>query len=67
METTRAVILDLVDARAGLVEAILDDRLGLRGALPELARFHDGLMLYLHGAMRAPSFPGLLRRYRDGG
>lgn len=67
LRTTRAVILDLVDARTALVEAVLDDRLGFRGALPELACFHDGLMLYLHGAMRAPSFPGLLRRYRHGG
>ncbi len=62
--TSRAAILDLIDANTTMIEAVLGERLGLRGSLGELARFHDGLAFYLHGAMRAPSFPGILRRYR---
>ncbi len=64
VRTDAAAILDLVDARCTLHEAILTDRLFLRGTPDELLAFHGGLMAYLHGAMRAPSFPHLLRRYR---
>jgi hypothetical protein len=64
VHTSRAAILALVDAEETLLEAVLGDRLSLRGSPADLLTFHDGLMLYLHGAVRAPSFPGLLRAFR---
>ena len=30
----------------------------------DVIRFHEGLMQWLHGAVRSPSFPGLLREFR---
>jgi hypothetical protein len=66
VRTDRRTILDLVDARCTLHEAVLADRLFLCGSTADLLAFHEGLMAYLHGAMRAPSFPNLLQRYRLG-
>ena len=62
--TDRTLVLDLIDARCTLHEAVLSDRLLLRGRPEALLLFHDGLMLYLHGALRAPSFPTLLQWFR---
>jgi hypothetical protein len=64
VRTTRATVLALVDAELSLVDAVLADRLWLRGALPDLLAFHEGLTTYVHGAVRAPSFPALLAAYR---
>lgn len=62
--TGRHTILALADGRQGLVDAILSDTLALYGAADDLIVFHDALVVYLSGAVRAPSFGGLLRRYR---
>lgn len=62
--TARPVILALIDAETTILDAVLDERLGLRGSLEDLVRFHDGLRYYLHGAMRAPAFRDILERYR---
>lgn len=62
--TSRAAILAVIDAASTLLQAVLDDRLALRGAPEDLLAFHDGLMAYVHGAVRAPSFPALLRAFR---
>jgi hypothetical protein len=64
--TDRDTILAVLDAEATLLSAVLDDRLLLRGTPDHLLAFHDALVLYVHGAVRAPSFPALLRRFRDG-
>lgn len=63
--TSRRAILDLIDARLTLPQAVWDGHVELYGAVPDLAAFHDGLMIYLHGAVRAPSFPALLRSFRE--
>jgi hypothetical protein len=62
----RRVILDLLDARTSLLEALLTERLILRGGLDDLIAFHDGLAAYLRGAVRCRNFPSLLDRYRQG-
>lgn len=62
--TSRAAIVDLIDARLTLVQAVVEDRVWLRGDVDELLAFHDGLMIFLGGAVRSPSFPGLLREFR---
>jgi hypothetical protein len=64
VRTSRDAVLALVDAECSLLEAVLSDRLVLRGTPDDVIAFHDALVAYLHGAVRAPSFPGLLRRFR---
>jgi hypothetical protein len=68
VRTSRATILAVLDAEATLMDAVLDERLRLWGGTDDLLTFHDALMLFVHGAVRAPSFSALLRAYRgDGG
>jgi hypothetical protein len=57
-------ILAVLDGEVTLADAVLEDRLVVRGALPDVVAFHDGLAVYVHGAVRAPSFADLLRRFR---
>jgi hypothetical protein len=63
IRTSREVILALIDAETTLQDALWDDRILLKGLLPDLLAFHDGLMAFLHGAVRCPSFPDLLQEY----
>ncbi|HVU05077.1 MAG TPA: hypothetical protein VHE30_25180 [Polyangiaceae bacterium] len=65
LRTSRDVIADLLHARTTLAEAVWADRILLRGDLSDLIHFHDGLMAYLAGAVRCPSFPELLDEYLD--
>jgi hypothetical protein len=58
------LIRDLVTAATSLERALLDEQLVVVGALDDIVACHDGLMAYLHGATRAPSFRGLWRRFR---
>lgn len=62
--TSRAAILDVIDARHSLLSAVLAETLVLRGALDDLLAFHDGLIAYAQGAVRSPSLPRLLERFR---
>jgi hypothetical protein len=62
--TGRATILALVDGDVALVDAVLADDVLQIGQADDLARFQDALWLYLQGAVRAPSFPELLRAFR---
>lgn len=62
--TGRRAILDLVDGKLTLMSAVLGDELVLRGSTDNLLAFHDGLFFYLHGAVRAPTFPDLLDAFR---
>jgi hypothetical protein len=64
VRASRETILGMVDARWSLMSAIAEDRLSIHGFIDDLIAFHDGLTVYLHGAVRAPSFPDLLRRFR---
>jgi hypothetical protein len=62
----REVILDLVEGRLSLAEAVLQERLRPRGGPADLGHFFDALTAYLEGAVRAPGFPRLYRAYRRG-
>jgi hypothetical protein len=62
--TTRAAVLALARAETTLLEAVLGERVWLKGRVADLLAFHDGLMIYLGGAVRSPSFPGLLYEFR---
>ena len=61
----RGTILAVLAAELTLHEAVMADRLTMRGSCGDLQAFHDGLLLYLHGAVRAPSFPALLSEFRQ--
>jgi len=65
VRTSRTAVLRVIDARDTLMSAVLADRLVLRGAPRDVLAFHDGLMAYVHGAVRARSFPELLRQFRQ--
>jgi ubiquinone biosynthesis protein UbiJ len=65
LRTTRQTILDVIDARLTLDEAILTDAIRLQGEVEVLQRFHDALITYVSGAVRCPSFPELLTRFRE--
>jgi len=62
--TTRAAILDVLDAKIGLEEAVQVGTVGVRGSLDDILRAHDTLLAYVHAAVRAPSQPGLLSALR---
>jgi len=64
LATDKSTILDLIDARVHLLDAIAADRFRARGALDSLARFDDALHEYLNGAVRCRSMPPLLDEYR---
>ena len=64
LETTRQTILDVIDARLTLEEAVLADLILLKGRTEDLSAFHAGLVTYVRGGVRCPSFPRLLDRFR---
>ena len=60
----RQLIADVIRARTSLASALVDGRLAVTGPIDEIALLHQGLMVYVHGAIRAPSFPALWQRFR---
>lgn len=64
LSTDAKTVLALCDAEMTIAAAVRSDRLELTGGSPDLIAFDDGLAIYLAGAVRAPSFPGLLHDYR---
>jgi hypothetical protein len=60
VRTSRAAILDVLDAKLSLVEAVESGRLEVRGSLDDVLRAYDTLIAYGHAAVRAPSVPDLL-------
>ena len=66
LRVDRQTLLDLIDARVSLEDSILEDRFHLRGPIDSIVWFDDGLLIYLDGAIRCPSFPTLLAEFRAG-
>lgn len=64
--TSRGTILDLLDARVGLGEAVETGRVRVQGPLDDVQRAHDSLLAYVHAAVRASSQPVLLSELRSG-
>ena len=64
--TTRAAILDVLDANTGLQEAVEAGTVAVRGSLDDVLRVHDTLRAYVHAAVRAPAQAGLLDALRAG-
>jgi hypothetical protein len=64
--TSRVAILDLLDARVGLDEAVEAGTVSVHGSLDDVQRAHDSLLAYVHAAVRASSQPTLLSELRAG-
>jgi hypothetical protein len=64
VESDLRTIDDLLDGRTSLLDVVLQDRVLLFGELDRLLRAHDALIVFLRAAVRCPSAPGLLRRFR---
>jgi hypothetical protein len=64
--TSRVTILDALDARVALGEAVEAGTVRVRGSLDDLQRAHDSLQAYVHAAVRASSHPALLSELRAG-
>jgi hypothetical protein len=62
--TSRAAILDLLDAKVGLDEAVQSGSVAVRGSIDDILRAHDTLHAYVHAAVRARSQPALLAALR---
>lgn len=59
-----AVILDLIDGRTEVLEAVVGGRLDVRGDLDAVLRLARGLSAFVEGAVRSPGLRGLLDEYR---
>jgi hypothetical protein len=66
VSTHGRTLLEVLDARRSLTEAVLADAVRVVGPLDTLLRLHEGLLLYLRGAVRCPGFASVLRRLREG-
>ena len=64
LSTTWQAILDLLDARLTLQEAVLSSRLDLAGPPGELVLLYDAMLFYLRGGVRTFAFPLLLQELR---
>jgi hypothetical protein len=62
--TTRQTILDVLDARVTLREAVWRDLLQVTAPLTVMEPLHEAILAYVHGGVRCPSFPALLKRFR---
>jgi hypothetical protein len=62
--TSRATVLDVLDANVGLQDAVDASTVGVRGSLDDVLRVHDTLRAYVHAAVRAPTQAGLLDALR---
>jgi hypothetical protein len=65
IELRRQLIADIIRAEVTLGDALVAGRLEARGSTRDLALVHESLMDYVHGAIRAPSFPALWDRFRS--
>jgi hypothetical protein len=62
--TRRHTLLDVLDNRQELTQAVLTDAVELIRPMEELLRLHEGLLFYVRGAVRCSGFIPLLRRLR---
>lgn len=62
--TAQTALVDLLDGEVSLLDLLFSERLHLSGAVPELLAVERALFHFLQGAVRAPSFPAILRSFR---
>jgi hypothetical protein len=61
--TDSTTLLALTSGDASFLDAALDDRMMVKGAVDEIVLFYDALVLFLQGAVRSPSLPWLLDEF----
>jgi hypothetical protein len=64
IETDAQTILNVLDARVSLHDAVLTGALRVTAALEHLAALHEALLTYTHAAVRCPGFAELLVRFK---
>ena len=64
VRTSRAAILDVLDAHIGLQSAIESGTVHVRGGLDGVVRLDDTLRAYVHAAVRAPAHGDLIDALR---
>lgn len=64
--TSRTTICEILAGRCTVLEALRSDALDLRGRIEDLLALEYALQLFVQGAVRAPSLPGILVSYRGG-
>jgi len=64
LRTSRLTLLDVIDGQLSLERAVFEEAIELQGHVTDLSAFYEGLSIYVRGAVRCPSFPFLLERYR---
>lgn len=62
--TSKRAIADVIEARRSLADAVLAGEVHAVAPLDRLVDILAGLSTYVHGAVRCPSFPRLLERFR---
>jgi hypothetical protein len=60
----RQIIMDLIDGRLTMEDAIYQERLRMRGSVETIERFHGALLIYLEGLIRTPGAAVMLESYR---
>jgi hypothetical protein len=65
LEFDEGTILQVIDGKSSLEEAVLDGAIFIRGDLQKIETLYSALAAYLDGAMRSPGFPALLADYRQ--
>ena len=60
----RPTVLSLIDGAITLEGALRSDRLVVRAGVTDVAVAFEGLLVYVRGALRCPSFPDLLSEFR---
>lgn len=63
-KTSHATICAVLAGECTVLEALWTERLELRGAVGDLLALESALRLFVQGAVRAPSLPGILRSFR---
>lgn len=66
ISTSRLAIIDVLDAKTCLAEAVEASTVCVRGQLEHVQRAHDVLLAYVHAAARAPRRPALLSALKAG-
>lgn len=64
VQTSRRSLLEVIDGQLSLERAVYQETVILQGHVQDVGAFYDGLRVYVQGAVRCPSFPFLLERYR---
>lgn len=65
VEANLGIVLDIIEGRSTLLDALLDGRLAARAVLDDTLALHDGLMAYVHGAATSPSCAPLRQRLAE--